>query len=249
MDLLNTCMVFPTCQVCNCVLILVTQKVGAGFLVGSLAQGPSHRLRAQETWFPSSCVQLSELSRPMRGFPNGSAVKNPPATQEMWDQSLGWEDPLEEERATHSRSFAWKITGQRSLVGFSPWGCTELDMSEHTVWRAPTSSLSILRQALTLVVVLCHLRGCWGSKSLKPRKQGGSDPGELLWLVVEKQPLVPWMEEIWRCVSPRDPETVLLRVELFHSNVFPARNFTGDAAEHTHKTWRSGSTYFEDNVC
>ena len=69
----------------------------------------------------------------MRGFPNGSAVKNPLATQEMWDQSLGWEDPLEEERATHSRSFAWKIPGQRSLVGFSPWGCTELDMSEHTV--------------------------------------------------------------------------------------------------------------------
>ena len=62
MYLLNTCMVFPTCQVCNCVLILVTQKVGAGFLVGSLAQGPSHRLRAQETWFPSSRVQfLSSL--------------------------------------------------------------------------------------------------------------------------------------------------------------------------------------------
>ena len=33
------------------------------------------------------------------GFSDGSAVKNPPTTQEMWVQSLGWEDPLEEEMA------------------------------------------------------------------------------------------------------------------------------------------------------
>ena len=30
-------------------------------------------------------------------------------TQEMWVQSLGWEDPLEEEMATHSSILAWKI--------------------------------------------------------------------------------------------------------------------------------------------
>ena len=39
-------------------------------------------------------------------------VKNLPAiqeTQEMWIQSLGWEDPLEEEMATDSSIFAWKI--------------------------------------------------------------------------------------------------------------------------------------------
>ena len=29
-------------------------------------------------------------------------VKNPPAMQEMWVQSLGWEDPLEKGMATHS---------------------------------------------------------------------------------------------------------------------------------------------------
>ena len=33
-------------------------------------------------------------------------VKNPPATQETWVQSLGWEDPLEEGTATHSRILA-----------------------------------------------------------------------------------------------------------------------------------------------
>ena len=39
------------------------------------------------------------------GFPGGSVVKNPLAaqeTKEMWVQSLGWEDPLEEGMATHS---------------------------------------------------------------------------------------------------------------------------------------------------
>ena len=40
------------------------------------------------------------------------AVKNLPAmqeTQEMQVRSLGWEDPLEEEMATHSNILAWKI--------------------------------------------------------------------------------------------------------------------------------------------
>ena len=36
------------------------------------------------------------------GFPTGSGVKNSPAMQEMWVSSLGWEDPLAEEMATHS---------------------------------------------------------------------------------------------------------------------------------------------------
>ena len=36
-------------------------------------------------------------------------VKNLPAMWETWDQSLHWEDPLEEGMATHSSSLAWKI--------------------------------------------------------------------------------------------------------------------------------------------
>ena len=41
-------------------------------------------------------------------------------TQEMWVQSLGWEDPLEEKLATYFSILAWKIHGQRRLVGYSP---------------------------------------------------------------------------------------------------------------------------------
>ena len=36
-------------------------------------------------------------------------VKNSPAIPETWAQSLGWEDPLENEMAIHSRTIAWKI--------------------------------------------------------------------------------------------------------------------------------------------
>ena len=51
--------------------------------------------------------------------------------QETWLQSMGQNDPLEEEMATHSSILAWKKShGQRSLVGHSPWGCKELDMTE-----------------------------------------------------------------------------------------------------------------------
>ena len=36
-------------------------------------------------------------------------VKNLPAMQETWVQSLGWEDPLEKEMATHSNFLPWRI--------------------------------------------------------------------------------------------------------------------------------------------
>ena len=35
-------------------------------------------------------------------------VKNPPARQENWVQSLGWEDPLEKKMATHSSILTWE---------------------------------------------------------------------------------------------------------------------------------------------
>ena len=55
-------------------------------------------------------------------------VKNPPAMQDTWVRSLGWEDPLEEGMATHSSIVAWRIPMDR--VGYSPWGRTESDMTE-----------------------------------------------------------------------------------------------------------------------
>ena len=40
-------------------------------------------------------------------------VKNPPTMQETWVLSLGWEDPLENEMATHSNILAWEIPMNR----------------------------------------------------------------------------------------------------------------------------------------
>ena len=47
-------------------------------------------------------------------------VKNPPAMWETCVRSLGWEDPLEMVKATHSSILAWR----------TPWGHKELDMTE-----------------------------------------------------------------------------------------------------------------------
>ena len=53
-------------------------------------------------------------------------------TQEMWVQSLGWEDPMKEGMATHSRILAWTILRTEESGGYSPWGCKESDRTEMT---------------------------------------------------------------------------------------------------------------------
>ena len=58
----------------------------------------------------------------LQSFPGGSVVKNPPAIQDTWVQSLAWVDPLEKEMVTHSSILPGEFHGQRSLVGYNPWG-------------------------------------------------------------------------------------------------------------------------------
>ena len=69
----------------------------------------------------------------------------------MWVQSLGWEDPLEEEMATHSRILAWKIPWTEEPGGVQSTGsqsdtteththtCTHSDMRSHTLSAHPYS--------------------------------------------------------------------------------------------------------------
>ena len=54
-------------------------------------------------------------------------VKNLPAMQETCVQSLGQEDPLRKEWLPTPVFLPEEFHGQRSLVGYSPWGCKELD--------------------------------------------------------------------------------------------------------------------------
>ena len=58
-------------------------------------------------------------------------IKNLPAIQETWVQSLGWEDTLERGMATHSSILAWEIPWiEEPVGGYSLWGPKESDMTE-----------------------------------------------------------------------------------------------------------------------
>ena len=54
-------------------------------------------------------------------------VNNLPAMQKAQVQSLGWEDPLENGRGTHSSILAWRIPWTEELTGYSPWGHKKSD--------------------------------------------------------------------------------------------------------------------------
>ena len=83
-------------------------------------------------------------------------VKNPPAMQETWAQSLGWEDPLEEGMATHSSIPAWRFLMDREAWKVTVHGATQSDTterintyilagdSESLLWLSLNQSLKIL---------------------------------------------------------------------------------------------------------
>ena len=56
-------------------------------------------------------------------------VKNPPAMQETWVRSLGWEDPLEKGMAAHPRILAWRIPMDRGA-----WRATVPGVSKSQTW-------------------------------------------------------------------------------------------------------------------
>ena len=86
-------------------------------------------------------------------------LKRLPAMQETRVRSLGWEDPLEKEMATHSSILAWRIPWMgRSLVGYSPRGHKELDTtaqlhftSLHAITSRNNTSLNVEKQYFLLM--------------------------------------------------------------------------------------------------
>ena len=54
--------------------------------------------------------------------PVAQLVKNPPEMRETWLQSLGWEDPLEKAKATHSSILAWRIAQTVQSMGLQRVG-------------------------------------------------------------------------------------------------------------------------------
>ena len=91
-------------------------KQGAGNTKQTYDFCPSQNLQ-------SSCKYCQ--SRQIRGFPGGSAVRNPPAMQELqetWVQSWDQDDPLEEGMAIHSSILAWEIPWTEELGGLQSMG-------------------------------------------------------------------------------------------------------------------------------
>ena len=75
-------------------------------------------------------------------FPGGSEVKNLLTMQETWVRSLGQEDPLEKEMATHSSILAWKIRWTEEPVGLQSVGLQRVGhgrVTKHTqvIYSAP----------------------------------------------------------------------------------------------------------------
>ena len=78
-------------------------------------------------------------------FPGGLAVKNPHTVQKTWVQSLGGQDPLEEEMATPSSILACRIPWTEESGRLQSKGHKESDMIEHIVYESkiyPVLSLS-----------------------------------------------------------------------------------------------------------
>ena len=68
---------------------------------------------------------------------DGSDGKESPAMQKAWVRSLGWEDPLEKEMATHSSILAGRIPWTEK-PGCSPWCLEESDTTELPTHLAST---------------------------------------------------------------------------------------------------------------
>ena len=78
--------------------------------------------------FPDSRGCLDPLAQgyiPCRASLVAQLVKNPPAMQETWVGSLGWEDPLEKGNAAHSSIPAWRIPWAVQSMGHRESDTTE----------------------------------------------------------------------------------------------------------------------------
>ena len=100
------------------------------FQASLIAQLVKNLPSMQETpiWFLVMKIQWrrDRLPTPVfLGFPGGSADKESAYNVGYLGWSLGWEEPLEKEKATHSSILAWRTPGL-----YSPWSCKGMDMTE-----------------------------------------------------------------------------------------------------------------------
>ena len=76
-------------------------------------------------------------------FLMAQTVKNLPAMQETWVQSLGWKDPLEEGMATHSSILAWRIQWTEETCGLWSIGLQRVGLNWSDLARIYQASFNL----------------------------------------------------------------------------------------------------------
>ena len=130
-------------QPCSAMLVCLSHGPGVGSWFQSVTNILSALLTSnQMLWLPflwwSSLSPLIFII--LISVATTQMVKNPPAMQETWVQSLGQENPLGEGVA--GVFLLENPYGQRSLVGYSSWGCKESDTTEWLTLTLTTMKLS-----------------------------------------------------------------------------------------------------------
>ena len=100
-------------------------------------------------------------------------VKNPPAVQETWVRSLGWEDPLEKGKATHSSRLAWRIPWTRVRgVAKSQTGLIGFHFHFHGLTKAGFHRLCLLLFPACPAQCLAHCQSVIKSIMEREKKEG-----------------------------------------------------------------------------
>ena len=129
------------------------------------------------------------------GFPDSSLVKNPPAVQETPVQLLGWEDPLEKGKATHSRILAWRIPwtySPRGRKGLETPGRLPLSCFQAPGWHQEQVAWQEVGSSARCATSASHPTPPWGPGfSLAQRRPGAQrHPGSAT--ADAAQPLSPF---------------------------------------------------------
>ena len=116
---------------------------GAAFSALTWPAGPLSicGLYCDRSWWTAKWRAIQSLL----GFPGGTVVKNLPAMQETWVQSLGQEDPLEKEMATHSSILAWKTLDRGTWWTTAHWVAKSQPQWSTSAQSQQKESLNILR--------------------------------------------------------------------------------------------------------
>ena len=100
------------------------------------------------------------------------------AMQKTWVRSLGWEDPLEKEMATHSSTLAWKIPWTEEPGRLLSMGSqSQTWLSDFTLYFFRTSTWSPLESHLSINTILGFPAGSDGKESAWGAGDIGSIPG------------------------------------------------------------------------